>query len=123
MANEKGNGIFQFLYSNRIKVTKGATPILNLSLIFGLLAVLTAPWLVVGGVIAALALGYKFGFERKAAGFTRSFDEVVRGAASNVRSVMDNIIDRGENTQSATETAADIIDNGDFANTDDQPQL
>lgn len=123
MANEKGNKFFQFLYSNRIKVTKGATPILNLSLVFGLLTVLTAPWLVVGGIIAALAMGYKFGFERNATGFTKSFDEVVRGAASNMRGMMDNIIDRGENTQ--TEANADIIDN-DHNTADgynDQPQL
>ncbi len=94
MNNEKKNGIFHFLYANRIKVVKGATPILNLSLLFGVLSVLTAPWLVVGGVIAALAMGYKFSFERNAAGFTKDFDEVVRGAASNVRNVVDNIVDR-----------------------------
>ncbi|MBE5801762.1 MAG: DUF4342 domain-containing protein [Clostridiales bacterium] len=100
MANQnKTNGIFSFLYCNRIKVSKGATPILNLSLIFGILAVLTAPWLVAGGAIVALAMGYKFGFERNAAGFSSNFDEVVRGAASNVRNVVDNIVDRDDNQQ------------------------
>ncbi len=94
MNTEKKNGIFSALYCNRVKVNKGATPILNLSLLFCLLAVLTAPWLVVGGVIVALVLGYKFGFERNAAGFSNNFDEVVKGAASNVRSVVDSVTDK-----------------------------
>ena len=94
MSTEKTNGIFSFLYCNRVKVNKGATPIINLSLIFCVLAVLTAPWLVVGGVIVALALGYKFGFERNAAGFSGDFDEVVKGAASNVRNVVEDVTDK-----------------------------
>ena len=97
MNTDKKNGIFHFLYANRIKVNKGATPIINVSLLFGVLGVLTAPWLAVGGVIAALALGYKFSFERNAVGFTKDFDEVVRGAASNVRSAVDTIVDRVDN--------------------------
>jgi len=102
MNTEKKNGIFSTLYCNRVKVNKSGTPILNLSLLFSLLAVLTAPWLVVGGVIVALALGYKFAFERNAAGFCNDFDTVVKGAASNVRSVVDNVTDRfdGDNNQS-----------------------
>lgn len=99
MTTENKNGIFSFLYCNRVKVSKGSTPILNLSLAFGLLTLLTAPWLVIGGVIVALMLGYKFGFERNAAGFSGDFDTVVKGAASNVRSVVDRVVDRGENAQ------------------------
>ena len=94
MANENKNGIFSFLYCNRVKVSKDSTPIINLSLIFCILAVLTAPWLVVGGVIVALALGYKFAFERNAVGFSSDFDAVVKGAASNVRNVVDNVTDK-----------------------------
>lgn len=91
---EKKNSIFSFLYCNRVKVNKDSTPILNLSLVFCILAVLTAPWLVVGGVIVALVLGYKFGYERNAAGFSSDFDAVVKGAAQNVRSVVDNVTDK-----------------------------
>ncbi|MBQ8150079.1 MAG: DUF4342 domain-containing protein [Clostridia bacterium] len=96
MNTEKKNGIFSFLYCNRVKVNKGSTPILNLSLLFSILGVLTAPWLVVAGVIVALALGYKFAFERNAAGFSNDFDQVVKGAATNVRTVMDSVTDRVE---------------------------
>ena len=94
MNTEKKNGIFSFLYCNRVKVNKGSTPILNLSLLFSILGVLTAPWLVVAGVIVALALGYKFAFERNAVGFSNDFDQVVKGAASNVRKVVDNVTDK-----------------------------
>ena len=97
MNTEKKNGIFSFLYCNRVKVNKGSTPILNLSLLFSILGVLTAPWLVVAGVIVALALGYKFAFERNAAGFSNDFDQVVKGAATNVCTVMDSVTDRVEN--------------------------
>ena len=91
---EKKNSIFSFLYCNRIKVNKDSTPILNLSLVFCILAVLTAPWLVVIGVIVALVLGYTFGYERNATGFSGDFDAVVKNAAGNVRSVVDNVTDK-----------------------------
>ena len=94
MNTEKKNGIFSLLYCNRVKVTKGSTPIINLSLIFSLLGLLTAPWLVVIGVIVALMLGYKFGFERNAAGFSGDFDAVVKDAAGNVRNVVDTVADK-----------------------------
>jgi hypothetical protein len=94
MNTEKKNGIFSFLYCNRVKVSKDSTPILNLSLVFCILAVITAPWLVIGGVIVALMLGYKFGFERNAAGFSGDFDAVVKDAAGNVRNVVDTVADK-----------------------------
>jgi hypothetical protein len=94
MTNEKKNSIFSFLYCNRVKVSKDSTPILNLSLVFCILAVITAPWLVVGGVIVALVLGYKFGYERNAAGFSSDFEAMIKGAASNVRKVVDNVTDK-----------------------------
>jgi hypothetical protein len=94
MSNERKNSIFSFLYCNRIKVNKGGTPILNLSLIFCLLGLLSAPWLVVIGVAVALMLGYKFGFERNAAGFSGDFDAVVKDAAGNVRNVVDTVADK-----------------------------
>ena len=111
MNTEKKNGIFSILYCNRVKINKGSTPILNLSLLFSVLAVLTAPWLVVGGVIVALVLGYKFGFERNAAGFCNDFDTVVKGAASNVRSVVDNVTDRVEDVVDDVKDRFDGDDN------------
>ena len=101
MTTENKNGIFSFLYCNRVKVSKGSTPILNLSLAFGLLTLLTAPWLVIGGVIVALMLGYKFSFERNAAGFSNDFDAVVKDAASNVRNAVEEVADRFDGNNDA----------------------
>lgn len=91
MSAEKNNGIFATLYCTRIMVNKGGAPIINLSLLFCIIAVLTAPWLVIGGTIAALALGYKFGLARNAQDFCGSFDTVVREAKDNVRSAVETI--------------------------------
>lgn len=89
MSSSKKNNWFSFLYRTRVRVCKENTDILNLSLIFSVLAVCTAPWLVVGGLVAALLLGYRFSIEKNAPQFSGSFDEVVRDAAQNVRDVVD----------------------------------
>ena len=63
----KANNVFSVLYRTRVKVQKDDTPILNLSLIFSIIAVCSAPWLAVIGLVVALVLGYRFSIERKAA--------------------------------------------------------
>lgn len=83
---------FSFLYRTRVKVNKEDVPILNLSLIFMLLAVCSAPWLAVTGLIIALALGYRFSIEKNANGFANNFQEVVNNAASNVKAAVDSVI-------------------------------
>lgn len=87
----KKNGIFSFLYRTRIKMCKGETPVLNLSLLFCLIAVLTAPWLVILGVIAALVMGYQLSVERNADGFSGNFQQVVNEAAATVKSAVDSL--------------------------------
>lgn len=94
MSSEKTNHIFNKLYANRIVVKRHGESIINLSLIFCIIAFLTAPWLVIGGAIAALVLGYKFTYARNVASFTGSFDEVVADAKNNVRNVVDSVTDR-----------------------------
>ena len=89
MSANRRNNWFSVLYRTRVKVCKEQTPILNLSLIFSLLAVATAPWLVVAGLIIALALGYRFSIEKNAPQFSGDFDEVVRDAAQNVKDTFD----------------------------------
>ena len=85
--------LFSFLYRTRLHVSKGDTPILNLSVLFMLLAVGSAPWLGVAGLIIALALGYRFNIERDAPEFSSSFDEVVQGAAQNVKNAVDSVVE------------------------------
>lgn len=88
---------FSVLYRTRIRVDKEDISIINLSLLFCLLAVLSAPWLVVGGAIAALVLGYRFSIQKNAPGFSGDFDEVVRDAARNVQSAVDSATHPEEN--------------------------
>lgn len=87
-----GTRWFSFLYRTRVKVNKGDIPILNLSLIFMLLAVCSAPWLAVAGLVIALALGYRFSVEKNAKGFANSFQEVVNHAAGNVKAAVDSVV-------------------------------
>ena len=96
MSKEKTNHIFNSLYANRIIVKRNGVTIINLSLIFGLIAFLTAPWLVIGGAVAALALGYKLSIDRNAADFTGNFDDVVQDAKDNVRSVVDAVTNQND---------------------------
>ena len=95
MSTTRANSIFSTLYRTRITAGKGSTSIANLSLIFCVIAALTAPWLVVGSIIAALALGYKISVVRNAADFSGDFDEVVNEARDNVRSAVDSFTGKG----------------------------
>lgn len=96
MSSEKSTNIFNKLYANRIVVKRNGATIINLSLIFCLIAFLTAPWLVICGAIAAVALGYKFSYARNVADFTGNFDEVVQDAKNNVRSVVDAVTNQND---------------------------
>ena len=89
MSSTRRNNWFSILYRTRVKVCKGETTSINLSFIFSLLAVSTAPWLAVAGLIIALALGYRFSIEKNAPQFSGNFDEVVRDAAQNVKNAVD----------------------------------
>ena len=86
----KGNNVFSFLYRTRVKVQKDEIPILNLSLIFAIVAVCSAPWVAVIGLVLALVLGYRFSIERNAAEFSGSFQDVVNSAAANVKGAMNS---------------------------------
>lgn len=94
----KSNNIFSFLYRTRVKVTKGDVNVINLSIIFMLVAVCSAPWVAVIGLIAALALGYRFSIKRGDPDFSGDFQDVVKDAAGNVKAAVDSVIgDNGAN--------------------------
>ena len=84
---------FSFFYRTRVKVMRGDTVIVNLSLLFMLLAVCSAPWLAVAGLIFALALGYRFSLVRNDPGFCGNFDTVVQNAARNVQNAVDSVVE------------------------------
>ena len=79
-------GFISRMYQARVKVKKGGTAILNLSLLFSLLALLISPHLVLVGVILMLILGYKVSFERRDPDFASdNLEKMVRNAAQNVK--------------------------------------
>lgn len=84
-------GFFALMYRTRIVITKGDSTVLNLSMLFSIIALLCAPWLVIVGAIVALALGYKFAIERNAAAFDKDFEHVVKDAAENVKHAVENV--------------------------------
>ena len=88
--DHQNSSAFSFLYRTRVKIVKGSVSIMNLSLIFMLLSLLVAPWLVVIGCVVALVLGYRFSITRNDPGFTESFNNVVQQAAGNMKSAVDN---------------------------------
>ncbi|HPJ02240.1 MAG TPA: DUF4342 domain-containing protein [Candidatus Limiplasma sp.] len=84
---KQSGGFFRTMYKNRVKITRGDTPILNLSILFSIIALLTAPWLVIGGVLVALVMGYRLSLDTSGVGFENSFEEVVEAGKQNVKRV------------------------------------
>ena len=94
----KSNGFFTTLYRTRFKVAKGDATVLNLSVLFSVISLLSAPWLVVIGLIVALVLGYRFSIDRNGLGFQESFDGVVKNAASNIKQTVDDLTGKKDDT-------------------------
>lgn len=85
----KTNGIFSYLYRLRLKVRKGDVIVLNLSSLFIIFASITALWVVIGGLVAAMVLGYRITIERNSNDFrSESFEDVVKSASGNVKSTI-----------------------------------
>ena len=87
---EKNGSFFKFMYRTRVKIRRGDTPILNLSVLFSLIGLLTAPWLVILGLLVALVMGYHISIDRSGVGFEDSFDEVVENSKRNVQRVFND---------------------------------
>lgn len=93
-AGSKGGikGLFSFLYALRIKAAKENVPVLNVSSIAVILTLLTAPHVIIVGLIAMLVLGYRLSVEKDSPDFINDdFDELVRKAKTNVHSTVDNL--------------------------------
>ena len=82
---------FSVLYRTRFRVSKNGETVVNLSILFSVIALLTAPWLVLLGLLAALAMGYRFAVDRDGLAFEQNFDNVVKNAAVNVKHAVESI--------------------------------
>ncbi|MCE5343419.1 MAG: hypothetical protein LLF96_07545 [Eubacteriales bacterium] len=77
------------LYQLRVKVFKGNIPIINLSILFLIFALLVAPWLVILSAIAALLMGYRFAVKHDDTAFgEESLEHMVKNAGSNVKGTL-----------------------------------
>ena len=84
---EKALSFLQKLYRSRIKVSKGETPVVNLSVLFGAATLIFAPHLTIAGIIISLILGYKFSFTGNDEAFaSENLEKMVRNAAQNAKS-------------------------------------
>lgn len=59
MTAQKTHSILDTLCRTRVQIANDNSTIINLNLLCALVALLVAPWLVIGGAIVALALGCK----------------------------------------------------------------
>jgi len=96
--NTGKSGFFSILYRTRLMLRKGDVTIMNLSILFAVIALLCAPWLVIGGAIVALLLGYRFSIDRNAVGFDKDFEHVVKDAANNVKQVVEDVTGGAHNS-------------------------
>lgn len=103
------------LYQCRLKIKKGSIPILNLSLLFSVVALIISPHLVILGIILCLILGYHISFVKRDADFaTENLERMVKNAAQNVKSSVGDIargfsdaLNTDEKTQAPSENPQD----------------
>ena len=91
---ERDRGFFSVLYRTRFRASKNGQTVVNLSMLFSIIALLSAPWLVILGLLAALVMGYRFAIDKKGLGFEQSFDDVVKNAAINVKQTVESVTEQ-----------------------------
>ena len=109
-------GLLQKLYAARVTVRKGDKTVLNVSSVVAGVALLVSPYVVAGGAVASLALGYRFGFNARDEAFMK--DDVmdrVRDTADKVKHTVDSVaqqfkktMDSGSGTAEAKEPLRDM---------------
>lgn len=81
------------LYQARFKIRKGDVVIVNLSLLFSLLALLISPHLVIVGAIVTLLLGYRLSFDKHDPDFaSANLEKMVRNASQNVKDSVTSMV-------------------------------
>ena len=99
-------GLFNTLFRIRLKLFKGDTPILNISVLFFIFVLLVAPWVAIIGAILSLLLGYRFSVERNSREFSGdSLENMVKNAGVNVRFTVNSFAKDFTAAQSKRESA------------------
>ena len=91
-AGRNAKGVFTFLYRLRLRVRKDEAVVVNLSSLFVLLTLITAPHICIIGLIVALALGYRINIDRDSREFSsETFDSMVKNARENVQHTVSTV--------------------------------
>ncbi len=111
---DKALGFLQKLYRSRVKIRKGDTSIVNISVLFAGLCLLLAPHMTIAGVIVSMILGYQFSFTGMDPDFsTDNLEKMVKNAAQNaktsVSSVVHTITEESKGRQAKPSVAAQIF--------------
>lgn len=90
--NKKGFANFMTrLYQFRLKVKKDKVTILNVSVLFGILAVIISPHLALIGALLMLVLGYHVSFDKHDSDFAADhLERMVRNASENVKETVND---------------------------------
>ncbi|MDD2647206.1 MAG: hypothetical protein PHI27_02545 [Eubacteriales bacterium] len=81
--------LFQKAYACRVMVKKDGVMIINLSVLFLAIALLSAPYLLAGGLLLSLILGYRISFVKSDPAFVKAtLQTIIQNAGHNVRSSM-----------------------------------
>ncbi len=92
-AKSKALNILQKVYRSRVKIRKGDTPILNVSVLFAGLSLILAPHVTIIGVIASMILGYQFSFTSMDPEFSsENLEKMVKNAAQNAKSSVSSVV-------------------------------
>jgi hypothetical protein len=102
------------LYRLRFKVYKDSIPVVNLSVLFIIFAILVASWLVIFSAIAALIMGYRFNVERDDKAFgEETLEQMMKKAGNNVKGTVFTIVrelDKKEEGEPAPEKTEEPIE-------------
>ncbi len=89
----KAIGILQKIYRSRVKIRKGETSIVNVSVLFAGLCLLFAPHMTIAGIIASMLLGYQFSFSGMDPEFASdNLEKMVRNAAQNAKNSVSSVV-------------------------------
>ncbi len=110
--SRRHRSLFDALFRFRVVMRKGDVTVLNLSVLFLIFALFTAPWLVVIGTLVALVLGYRITTDRESSAFSQdTLETMLHRAGDNVRNTVNTFAhdcskqaDAPEQTQRAPET-------------------
>ena len=90
---QKALGFLQKLYRSRVKIRKGDTSILNVSVLFAGICLILAPHITIAGIIVSMILGYQFSFTGMDPDFaSENLEKMVRSAAQNAKSSVSSVV-------------------------------